>query len=98
MLKDVIQFPCPCCGKRVEIDTRSGKARAVQPGEAKGGQDLDQLLAKQRRDSERLGKAFDVAKDDQRLLGKHLEDQLEKAKEDAKKNPDEKLRRPFDLD
>jgi hypothetical protein len=98
MHKDVFQFPCPCCGKQVEVDTRSGRARAVDPTQAKGGQDLDALLRKQRRDSERLARAFDAAKDDHRQLDQHLEQELRKAKEDAKNKPDERLRRPFDLD
>ena len=98
MLKDLFQFPCPCCGKQIEIDLRSGKARAVTATEAKGGQDLDQLVARQRRDAERLGNVFDAAKKDQRQQSQQLDDALRKAKDDAKKQPDEKVRRPFDLD
>jgi hypothetical protein len=98
MLKDVFQFPCPCCGKPIEVDTRSGRARAADPTQAKGGQDLDSLLQKQRQDRERLGRAFETAKGDHRELDKHLEQELKKAKEDAKKKPDEAPRRPFDLD
>src|SRR5262249_39103953 len=98
MPKDVYQFPCPCCGKQIEVDTRSGKARAVLPGEAKGGQDLDRLLQAQRRDAERLGSAFDTARQDQEQQGQQLDKLLKKAKDDAKQKPDEKLRLPFDFD
>ena len=58
MAKDVYQFACPCCSKQIEIDTRTGLARAKNPGEAKGGQDLDQLLKAQQHDSKRLDKVF----------------------------------------
>lgn len=98
MPKDVYQFACPCCGKQIEIDTRSGHARAVKPGEAKGGQDLDQLLRQQKHDRERLGKVFDEAKDRQVRQHDVLDDLLKKAKDDAKQNPDEKVRRPWDLE
>ncbi len=98
MAKDVFLFSCPCCGKQVELDTRSGKARAVKPGEAKGGQDLDSLWAAQKKESQRLDNVFDSARDDHRKQEERLEDMLRKAKEDAKKSPDEKTRRPFDLD
>lgn len=98
MPKDVFQFPCPCCGKQIEVDTRSGHARAVDPKTKQGGQDLDDLLRSQKRDADRLGKAFDVAKDRQQRQGNDLDDLLKKAKDDAKKNPDEKVRRPWDLE
>lgn len=98
MPKDLYQFPCPCCGKQIEIDTRSGKARAMNPGEAKGGQDLDGLLQKHQRESSRLGELFDQAKQGHGKQKKELEDRLQRAVEDAKKNKDEKLNRPFDLD
>jgi hypothetical protein len=98
MPKDLYQFPCPCCGKRIEVDTRAGKARAVEATEAKGGQDLDTMLTRHKRDAERLGSVFESAKDDQKRQHEHLDDLLKQAKDDAKKRPDEKLRRPFDLD
>ncbi len=98
MPKDLHQFACPCCGKQIEIDTRSGQARAVKPAEAKGGQDLDQMFKAQKRDSERLGKVFDDAKGREGQQQDALADLLKQAKQDAKKNPDEKLRRPWDLE
>ena len=98
MPKDTYQFACPCCGKQIEIDTRTGHARAVKPAEAKGGQNLDDMLRSQKRDSERLGKAFDVAKEGQHRQREQLDDKLKKAKDDARDEPDEKLRRPWDLE
>lgn len=98
MLKDVFQFSCPCCGKRIEIDTRSGKARAVSATEKDGGTDLDKLLARHKHESDRLGDLFASAKDQQKRQGEQLEAELKRAKEAAKQNPDEKPRSPFDLD
>ena len=98
MLKDIYVFPCPCCGKQIEIDTRSGKARAADPTQQKGGQDLDKLLKAQKRDADRLGSVFDSAKKDQQQQGQQLDDLLKKAKQDAKQKPDEKLKRPWDLE
>lgn len=98
MPKDIYQFGCPCCGKQIEIDTRTGKARAQKPGEAKGGQDLDSLLQSQQREADRLGRQFEAAKDHQHKEQDLLGDLLKKAKEDARQSPDEKVRRPWDLD
>ncbi len=98
MPKDLFQFPCPCCGKPIEVDTRTGKARARNPNEQKGGLDLDSLLARQQQEAKRLDRLFDDAKQTQRQDGDRLDDLLDRAKEDARQNPDEDLRRPFDLD
>ena len=80
MPKDLYQFPCPCCSKQIEIDIRSGRTRAVKPSEQKGGQDLDGLLQKHQRESERLGQLFDQAKQGQGNQKKALEDLLDRAK------------------
>ena len=98
MAKHVFTFPCPCCDKMVEVDTRSGKARAVRAEERKGGQDLNDLFAAQKNESERLDDLFSTAKDSQNRQGDELEEKLRRAKEEAKKSPDEKPRNPFDLD
>ena len=95
MLKDHHQFSCPCCGKLIELDTKTGKARAVAKD---GKRDLDDLLSAQQRDEARLGDAFDQARSKQQRESEHLDDLLNKAKKDARDNPDEKIRRPFDLD
>lgn len=58
MPKDLYQLDCPCCGKRIEINTRSGRARAMRPEERLGGGDLDTLLDKHKREAERLDDMF----------------------------------------
>jgi len=98
MTKDSYLFWCPCCGKQVELDVRTGKARPVVAAEGKNAANLDQLLSAQKKEGDRLGDVFDSAKKDQKQQGKTLDKLLEKAKDEAKKQPDEKLRRPFDLD
>lgn len=99
MPKDLFTFPCPCCGKVIEVDTRSGKARAVRPEEAKGGQDLDKLLRAHGKESERLGNVFESAKDQQARNKEKLAKELERAKEEAKKDIDKPAPpRNIDLD
>jgi hypothetical protein len=98
MAETVFTFPCPCCSKLIEVDTRSGKARAARPEEAKGGRDLDALLKDQSRDSKRLGDLFSSAKDQESRKRDLLEQQLRRAKEEAKKDKDDKPRNIFDLE
>ncbi len=99
MVQDEFTFPCPCCGKLVAVNVRSGKARAVRAEEARGGADLDQLLRQQKQESQRLHGMFDEAKDLQKKQGERLDDMLKRAKEEAKKDrPDDRPRSPFDLD
>lgn len=98
MAQTVFTFACPCCNKSIEVDTRSGKARAVRADEAKGGRNLDDLLAAQKRDQQRLTDLFDSAQDDQAKQGEALDAKLRRAKEEAKKDKDTKPRTPFDLD
>ena len=82
----------------VEVNTRSGKARAVQAGEQKGGQSLDDLLDAQKDQSDRLGDMFLSAKDNESKRESQFEKQLRRAKEEAKKDQDDKPRNIFDLD
>lgn len=98
MKKSLFTFPCPCCGRQVEVDTRSGKARAVRPEETKGKGDLDQLLDAHSRESQRLDKLFGDAKHGQASDRDRLEEQLRRAKEEAKKDKDERPPSIFDLD
>lgn len=98
MAETVFTFPCPCCNKLVEVDVRSGKARAARPEEAKGGRDLEQLLRDQNRDKKRLGDLFTSAKELESKSGDRLAEQLRRAKEEAKKDKDERPRNPFDLE
>jgi hypothetical protein len=98
MAETVFTFSCPCCNKRIEVDTRSGKARAVRPEEAKGGRDLDSLLAAAKNDGKRLDDLFSSAKEGVAKQNETLEQQLQRAKEEAKKDKDERPRNIFDLD
>jgi hypothetical protein len=100
MAETIFTFSCPCCGKMIEVDTRSGKARAVRPDEAKGGRDLDQMLKAHSKEQERLGDLFRSASEDQQQEKDRLARQLARAKEEAKKDKDKDLRprNPFDLD
>ncbi len=98
MAETVFTFPCPCCNKLIEVDTRSGRARAARPEEAKGGRDLNDLLADQRRDAARLGDLFASAKDLEAQKADRLADQLKRAKEEAKKDKNKRPPNIFDLD
>ncbi|MEC8652125.1 MAG: hypothetical protein VXY92_06155, partial [Planctomycetota bacterium] len=98
MAKHLFTFPCPCCDKMVEVDTRSGKARAVRADEQRGGQNLDDLFAAQKHESQRLDDLFSSAKDTESRQEDEREQKLQRAKDEAKKSPDEKPHNPFDLD
>ena len=98
MARHIFQFHCPCCGKRVELNVRNGKARAVKFEESAKGKDLDRLLEDQKHEGERLGSLFDEAKDDHSRTGDRLDDLFNKAAEEAKKDPDGPPPNPFDLE
>jgi hypothetical protein len=98
MADTVFTFSCPCCSKRIEVDTRSGKARAMRPEEAKGGQSLDSLVASQQQEGKRLDDLFRSAKDGVSKQRELLDEQLRKAKDEAKKDKDTRPRNIFDLD
>lgn len=98
MAKNLFTFSCPCCNKMIEVDTRSGKARAVRAEESKGGQNLEDLLNAHKHDSDRLGDLFSSAKDTEKQRDKLLDEQLQRAKREAKKDKDTKPRNIFDLD
>lgn len=98
MAQTIFQFSCPCCSKWLEVDTRSGKARAVRPDEAKGGRNLDQLLDAHKQEGQRLDQLFHSAKGDQEKQRQALDQKLARAKDEARKDPDQKPRNPFDLD
>ena len=98
MAETIFTFPCPCCGKLIEVDTRSGKAREARPEEAKGGRDLDQMLKSAGKEQQRLGDLFSSAKDQQARQQEQLAEQLRRAKEEAKKDKDTRPPNIFDLD
>ncbi len=96
MPKHIFEFPCPCCGKRIEVNVRSGKARAVSFEESKKGKNLDGLLKDQKREGERLGSLFDDARDDQGHSKEHLDEMFKQAAVEAKKDKGKKPLNPFD--
>jgi len=99
MAKHLFRVPCPCCNKMIEVDTRSGKARAMRADEAEGGRDLDDLFAAQKKDSERLDDLFSSAKDTEKHRGDELDQKLKRARDEARKDGDEdRPRNIFDLD
>lgn len=96
MPKDLYQFDCPCCGKRVEVNTRSGRARAVRPEERAGGGDLDALLDKHKRESDRLDDMFRDASEGARRAGKEQHERFDRAREQVEKEePQDKPPHPF---
>jgi hypothetical protein len=84
MPREVFEFSCPCCGKRVELDTRSGVARAVKVEESKQGKSFDDLVSDQSKEGERLGSVFDQAKRAQSRQAERLDKLLREAKDAAK--------------
>jgi hypothetical protein len=97
MPKDVFAFRCPCCSKHIEVNVRSGKARAAKPQDADQNKDIDTLLDVQKTEQERLGSAFDEAQRDQQRNRDRLRKLFESAKEDAK-DDETKPTNPFDLE
>lgn len=93
-----LQITCPCCNKRIEIDPRTGKARAVKVEDAKASKDFDAFLADQKVESKRLDSVFGQALDQQKKEKQTLDKLFETAREDAKSNPDDKPLRPYDLE
>ncbi len=96
--KDAFRFDCPCCGKSIEVNTRSGKARAVKIEESKAGKSFEGMVEDAKGDSQRLNKLLDEA---QQLHGSdsdRLEDLFKQAQKKAAEDKDEKPRTPFDLD
>ena len=97
-MKDFYQFDCPCCGKQLEFDPRSQRARAAKPKEAVKPKDLDSLLTQQKGERKRLDSVFGDALDQQRHEKETLEDLFKSAQEKAKEDKDTRPHRPFDLD
>lgn len=98
MAKNLFTFPCPCCDKMIEIDTLTGKTRAVRADEAKGGRNLDSLLQAHQKEGQRLDSLFDSAKGVEKGAVDRLDAQLRRAKEEAKKDADKRPPSIFDLD
>ncbi len=95
MARHLFRFRCPCCDKRVELDTRSGKARAVKVDESKAARDIDKLVSEQKHEGERLTSIFDQAASDQNKQRKQLDQMFGEALEEATEDEDEKPPNPF---
>lgn len=97
MPNHVFHFACPCCGKDVELDIRSGKARAVNPNEKKG-KDFETLVDEQQHASERFDAMLGEAKRDQDKQAQQLDSIFKQAAEKAKRDKDKRPNNPFDLE
>lgn len=98
MSNAIHRFDCPCCGKRIEFDVRSQKARAVKVTESRVSKDFDTLLADQTAEKARLEGAFGSAIEAQKRQGNALDAMFEDAKRRAKEDPEDDPPRPMDLD
>ena len=95
MPREVFEFSCPCCGKRVELNTRNGKVRAVNIEESKKGKSFDDMVSDQKNEGQRLGSMFDEARADQDAAQETLEDLFSDAKDAVKRDEKEKPPHPF---
>ena len=91
MSNHLIEVLCPCCNKRIEVDTRNGKARALRTDDS----GLDDLVAEQKGRSSALADMFDSAISDQKQDSSRLDQLFEQAKDDAK-DDDSTPSNPFD--
>ena len=86
MPREVFEFSCPCCGKRVELNTRNGKVRAVNIEESKRGKSFDDMVSDQKKEGQRLGSMFEEAQRDHASRKETLDDLLSEAKDAVKKD------------
>lgn len=89
---------CPCCGEPIEINVRTGKARASDLPKSKKAPDLEGLLEATKGEGARLNDLFEDAQSDQSTEKKRREDKFSKAREKAAKDKDKRPRNPFDLE
>ena len=95
MPKHLVQFACPCCKERLEIDTRNGKVRSLRPA-ADG---LDALMDNHRHETDRLDRAFDSAQSETSRDSERLDELFRDARKKAEEDPDEgRPHNPFELD
>jgi hypothetical protein len=97
MPKDVFEFDCPCCGKPVEVNVRTGRARASNFEQSKKGRSFDGLIAETKRDGERLADLFDSARDQQERQREMLDERFRDAAKRAEQDP-RKPTNPFDME
>ena len=95
MPREVFEFSCPCCGKRVELNTRNGKVRAVNIEESKRGKSFDDMIADQKTEGDRLGSVFDEARTDHEAANETLDDLFSEAKDAVKKDDKDQPPHPF---
>ncbi len=98
MARSFITTDCPCCGKRIEINPKTGRARAVRVEDAADGKGMDDLIKMAQNEGDRLDSLLDRAKGEQGDDAARLEDMFGIAKDKAEDEPNEKPRSPFDLD
>ena len=97
MARTRFQFTCPCCDKLIEVDIRSGKARAVDIKE-RSGKDLEGLIADQHSESDRLDELFEEAVEDHASHRQKFDEMFGEATEKAKEEEPKRPPSPFDLD
>lgn len=98
MVDKIIQFKCPCCHKKLQLDTETKRAQAVKFEAKTDGVEIDRLMDKQNQRNRQLGDMFDQAQSAERKRDNEFDDIFSNAVEDAKKHKDDKPNRPFDLD
>ena len=94
MPREVFEFSCPCCGKRVELNARNGKVRAVSIEESRGGKSFEDMVSDQKNEGDRLGSMFDEASEDHASREQTFDGLFSDAK-DAVKKDKSKPRHPF---
>ena len=98
MQKHLFEFDCPCCGKRIEVDVRSGSARAVRFEDSERGKDLDGLLQSQSGEAKRVESAFDRAAREHERQADRLDQVFRRAAEEAEHDQTKRPSNPFDLE
>ena len=98
MVDKIIQFKCPCCHKKLQLDTETKRAQAVKFEAKTDGAELDRLIDDQTKQSQQRGDFFDQAQSAERKRDNEFDDLFSNAIDDAKKHKDDKPNRPFDLD
>jgi hypothetical protein len=98
MPKHIFVSSCPCCGKQIELNTRNGKVRAVDPKEAEESKDIDSVLEQQKNEGDRLTSVFDEATSDHKGDEKRLSNLFDQAKKEADKDKNKKPDSIWDLE
>ena len=98
MPRDVISVFCPCCGQKLYVDTRNGRAYSTDPESTGVKADLDQVLKDSSKDKARMEDEFLNAVDQHKRQKDLLEEQFKEAGKKAAKDKDNKPRNPFDME